>query len=72
MSRESRCWLCASSHFGYYAFTPAAFEAISATLPLGSVGYEPELNAKGERLIWLEEIWLNKLRDAWGRREQRP
>jgi hypothetical protein len=21
---------------------------------LGSVGYEPEINAKGERLIWLE------------------
>ena len=33
------------------AITPAAFEAISATLSLGSVGYEAQLNAKGERLI---------------------
>jgi len=36
------------------AITPAAFAAIAATLPLGSVGYEPQTNAKGERLIWLE------------------
>jgi hypothetical protein len=35
------------------AITPVAFEAIPATLPLGSVGYEPQTNAKGERLIWL-------------------
>ncbi|MGO8919648.1 MAG: hypothetical protein ACLQJR_27430 [Stellaceae bacterium] len=33
------------------AITPTAYEAIAATLPLGSVGYEPKLNAKGERLI---------------------
>ena len=33
------------------AITPAAFEAIAATLRLKSVGYEPQLNAKGERLI---------------------
>jgi hypothetical protein len=33
-----------------------------ATLPLGTVAYEPQLNAKGERLIWLsEEVWLSKL-----------
>jgi hypothetical protein len=30
-------------------------------LPLGSVAYEPEPNAKGERVIWLEEVWLSKL-----------
>ena len=36
------------------AITPAAFSALAATLPLGSVAYEPELNAKGERLVWLE------------------
>ena len=33
---------------------PGGFDAIAATLPLCSVGYEPQLNAKGERLIWLE------------------
>ncbi len=29
------------------AITPAAFDAIAATLPLGSVGYEPQLDARG-------------------------
>jgi hypothetical protein len=36
------------------AISQAAFDAIAATLPLGSVGYENETNEKGERLIWLE------------------
>jgi len=44
------------------AITPAAFEAIAATLPLGSVGFEPELSAKGQRLIWLEAAVLERLR----------
>jgi hypothetical protein len=39
----------------------AAFEAIVGTLPLGTVGYESEPSPKGERWIWLEETWLNKL-----------
>jgi hypothetical protein len=43
------------------AITPAAFDAISATLPLGSVGYEAQTNAKGERLIWLETAFVDKL-----------
>jgi hypothetical protein len=29
--------------------------------PLGNVAYEPETNAKGERLIWLERVWADKL-----------
>jgi hypothetical protein len=33
--------------------TAAAFEAIAATLPFGSVGVEPKPGAKGERWIWL-------------------
>ena len=40
--------------------SPAAFEVIAATLPLG-VGYEAEPNERGERLIWFEEIWVKKL-----------
>jgi hypothetical protein len=32
-----------------------------ATLPLGSVAYEPEANAKGERLIWVEATVIKKL-----------
>ncbi len=34
------------------ALTPAAFEAIPSTLPLGTVGYEPQLDRRGERLVW--------------------
>jgi hypothetical protein len=34
------------------AITVEAFAAIAQTLPLGSVGYEPEANAKGERTVW--------------------
>jgi hypothetical protein len=43
------------------AITPAAFEAIAAALPLGGVGYEPQLNAMGERLIWLEPAVVGRL-----------
>ena len=39
----------------------AAGEAIAATLPLGSVGYEPQTNAKGERLVWLESAIVDRL-----------
>jgi hypothetical protein len=35
------------------AISPAAFDAIVATLPVGRVGYENAVNDKGERLIWL-------------------
>jgi hypothetical protein len=43
------------------AVTEDAFDAIVATLPLGSVGCEREPNEKGERLIWLEERVVDKL-----------
>jgi hypothetical protein len=43
------------------AITPAAFEAIAATLPLGSVGYEPQLDAQGQRLLWLETASADRL-----------
>ena len=39
----------------------AAFEAISATLPLGSVAYEPQRTAQGGYFIWVERSWVNKL-----------
>ena len=35
------------------AITEAAFEAIAATLPLGSVNYENHVNERGERYVWL-------------------
>jgi hypothetical protein len=43
------------------AITEAAYEAIAATLPLGTVGYEVKRTEKGEVHIWLEEPWLDKL-----------
>jgi hypothetical protein len=43
------------------AITQAAFEAIAATLPLGSVGYENAVNEKGERYVWLEPHLVNRL-----------
>jgi hypothetical protein len=47
------------------AITQAAYDAICATLPLGSVGYEAEANERGERVIWLEDAMADRLlRDA--------
>jgi hypothetical protein len=43
------------------AITAAAFDAIAATLPLGSVAFEPQLGANSERFVCLEERILNKL-----------
>jgi len=43
------------------AITQAAYDAISATLPLGSVAVEPYFNEKGERTVWLEEVWVDRL-----------
>jgi hypothetical protein len=43
------------------AITAEAFEAIKATLPLGSVGFEPEPDAKDERYLWLEDAMADRL-----------
>ena len=48
------------------AISQAAFEAISATLPLGSVGYENGPSKNGERLIWLAPNVVNRLRATRG------
>jgi hypothetical protein len=42
------------------AITPAAFEAIAATLPLGVVGFEREADAKGEWEIRLEAAIVDR------------
>ena len=39
----------------------AAFQAIASTMPLGSVGYEAEVGANGERLIWLAPNVVDRL-----------
>lgn len=46
--------------------TLAAYEAISATLPLGSVGVERKPGAEGERHIWLEPYFVDRLRALRG------
>jgi hypothetical protein len=43
------------------AITAAAFEAIKATLPTGSVAFEAEANERGERLVWLDDRQADKL-----------
>ena len=43
------------------AITTEAFEAIAKTLPLDSVGYETDPTERGERTVWLEEVWVNRL-----------
>jgi hypothetical protein len=43
------------------AISQAAFDAIAATMPFGTMNYEPQPNENGERLIWLEERWFDKL-----------
>ena len=46
--------------------TAAAFDAIAAVLPLGSVGLEPEPDAKGEGLVWVETSVVDKLSGVRG------
>ena len=48
------------------AMTPAAFEAIAATLPLGSLGYENDVNERGERYVWLVPNVVDRLRAMRG------
>jgi hypothetical protein len=43
------------------AISQEAYAAINATLPFGSVAVEPEADAKGERPVWLEEVWVERL-----------
>jgi hypothetical protein len=48
------------------AITQAAFDAICATLPLGSVNYENETTERGERYVWLDHGVVNRLRAMRG------
>jgi hypothetical protein len=48
------------------AISQAAFDAIAATLALGSVGCENAVDEQGRRLIWLPPDVLNRLRAMRG------
>jgi hypothetical protein len=43
------------------SITPAAFDAIAASLPFGSTAFEPEPSPAGERHIWLEPRFVDRL-----------
>jgi hypothetical protein len=45
--------------------TPATFDAIVTTLPLRTVGCEPQLDAQGRRLIWRAGCRRPSDGDAW-------
>jgi hypothetical protein len=49
--------------------TQAAFDAVAATLPLGSVAYEAERTNLGNYWIWLETRWVSKLDAMRGKGE---
>jgi hypothetical protein len=51
------------------AITAAAHEAIAATLPRGSVGYEKQPSPNGQNFIWFERLALNHL-DALRRQRE--
>jgi hypothetical protein len=48
------------------SISQATFDAIAATLSLGSVGYENATNERGERLIWLDHAVVARLRAMRG------
>ena len=48
------------------AITQVAFEAIAATLKLGSVGFENKTDEHGRRLIWLDRGVVDRLRALRG------
>ena len=48
------------------SITQAAFDAIAATLPLGSVSYEAGAEANGERFIWLPPAVVDRLKALRG------
>ena len=48
------------------AITKAAFDAIAATLPLGSVSFENAFNERGERYVWLAPNLVDRLRAMRG------
>jgi hypothetical protein len=48
------------------AITQAAFEAIARSLPLGNVSFENKTDEQGQRLIWLDQAVVDRLRSLRG------
>jgi hypothetical protein len=45
----------------HIVITQATYDAIAATLPLGSVGYEAQRTETGKVFIWLERRAMDRL-----------
>jgi hypothetical protein len=43
------------------AISEEAFDALTATLPLGTVAVEPSFNERGDREVWLDDSVVNRL-----------
>jgi hypothetical protein len=48
------------------AITQAAYDAICATLPFGSVAFEAEPNERSMRYVWLDRAVVDRLRSLRG------
>lgn len=48
------------------AISQAAFEAICATLPFGSISFDNATNEQGEKLIWLAPAVVDRLKAMRG------
>jgi hypothetical protein len=48
------------------AISAEAFEAIAATLALGSMSFENATNERGERYVWLDHAVVARLRAMRG------
>ena len=48
------------------AISQAAFDAIAATMPFGSVNFEAGVDDNGERYIWLPRAVVDRLRSLRG------
>ena len=44
------------------AISVAAYDAIAATLPAGSLAIEPHANERGERYVWLKPPVVDRLK----------
>ncbi len=59
----AKCFVCPTEAnlMVRIAISPAAFDAICATLPVRSVAVEAGATERGKRVIWLEDVMADRL-----------